>query len=312
METLVSFGSEMKVLGETSDAWQVGGWAVVFGTRDVTNLKDRFDGATDYDFEEGEKRTLYYNHGLDGTIKKTKMGQVKLETKDAGVWYSGELKKRTDYLQAHAERIAEGIKNGIFGTSTGAPAHLVEREKCPQGHNVKMWPIAEVSITPTPAEPLTSCVSLKSLAEIEAADENTPKFEEATAETDVVPDATDATKSLEILEAGQLYGSRFVDHSSRLLAAVGEYDERVEDLASKRAIKAGRVISEAHHAHISEICDALLAAAGKLKAHLGTHAPEPAGNDGMAGKSLAADDVELEIALMRQRIAAATLAVPIN
>lgn len=166
-DTLVAFGSEMKVLEETADGWRVGGWAVVFGSHDVSRLKDRFEASTDYDFEDGARRSLFFNHGLDGTIKKTRLGEVQLQLKEAGVWYEGQLKKRTDYLKAHAERIAEGIKSGIFGTSTGAPAHLVEREKTASGHQVKMWPIAEVSITPTPAEPLTSCVSLKSLEMME-------------------------------------------------------------------------------------------------------------------------------------------------
>jgi phage head maturation protease len=166
-DTLIAFGSEMKVLEETADYWRVGGWAVVFGSHDVSHLKDRFEKATDYDFEDGARRSLFYNHGLDGTIKKTRLGEVQLQMKDAGVWYEGQLKKRTDYLKAHAERIAQGIKSGLFGTSTGAPAHLVDREKTGGGHQVKMWPIAEVSITPTPAEPLTTCVSLKSLQQME-------------------------------------------------------------------------------------------------------------------------------------------------
>lgn len=166
-ETLINFGSEIKVLSETDDAWRVGGWAVVFGSEDASNLKDMFAADTDYDFEDGEARSLYYNHGLDGTIKKTRIGRATLELKDAGVWYEGEVKKRTDYLKAHAAKIVEGIKAGIYGTSTGAPAHLVEREKTATGHAVKMWPISEISITPTPAEPLTSCVSLKSLVALE-------------------------------------------------------------------------------------------------------------------------------------------------
>src|SRR5690606_1867108 len=111
-------------------------------------------------------RSVYYNHGLDGTIKRTRLGSATLQVKDAGVWIEGEIKKRTDYLKAHAEKIADGIKAGLFGLSSGAPAHLVERERAGVGHNVKMWPIAEASITPTPAEPLTTCVSLKSLMSV--------------------------------------------------------------------------------------------------------------------------------------------------
>lgn len=166
-DTLINFGSELKLIGETDDAWEVGGWAVVFGTHDASRLRDKFLKSTDYDVENGETRSLYYNHGLDGTIKKTRLGRATLEVKDAGVWYSGEIKKRTDYLKEHAAKIVEGVKAGIYGTSTGAPAHLVERKAVDGGHEVTLWPISEISITPTPAEPLTSCISLKSLIEIE-------------------------------------------------------------------------------------------------------------------------------------------------
>lgn len=173
-DTLVSFGSEIKALGETADAYKFGGYLVVFDTHDASNLKDKFTAATDFDIENGDRRSVYYNHGLDGTIKRTRLGSATLQIKDAGVWIEGEIKKRSDYLKTHAEKIADGIKNGVFGLSSGAPAHLVEREKCSGGHEVKMWPIAEASITPTPAEPMTTCVSLKSLMtveEIEGTDE---------------------------------------------------------------------------------------------------------------------------------------------
>ncbi len=169
MDTLISYGDGMKVLGETAEGWHIGGRAIVFDSHDVSHLRDKFTKATDYDIVDGDTRSLYFHHGLDDTIKAEKLGSVKLSIKEDGVWYEGSLKRRTDYLKAHAERIADGIKRGVFGTSTGAPAHLVRREACEGGHEIKLWPLAEVSITPTPAEPLTTCMSLKSL--VEAAEE---------------------------------------------------------------------------------------------------------------------------------------------
>jgi hypothetical protein len=168
--TLVSFGSELKSLGETADSWRVGGWLVVFDSADISSLRDRFTKSTDFDIQDGDRRSIYYNHGLDSTIKRTKIGNSQLFIKDAGVWMEGEIKKRKDYLSQHVEKIADGVKNGVFGLSSGAPAHLVERKKLDDGHEIELWPLAEASITPTPAEPLTSCVSLKSLVEIEEQD----------------------------------------------------------------------------------------------------------------------------------------------
>lgn len=167
-ETLVSFGGEIKSVEETGTGWKFGGWLVCFDSHDVSHLRDRFTKSTDFDIQDGDRRSLYYNHGLDGTIKRTRLGDCHVSVKDAGVWIEGEIKKRDDYLQKHAASIAANIKK--FGLSSGAPAHLVEREKVAGGHEVKMWPIAEASITPTPAEPMTGCFSLKSLMEAEQAE----------------------------------------------------------------------------------------------------------------------------------------------
>jgi HK97 family phage major capsid protein len=49
-----------------------------------------------------------------------------------------------------------------MGISSGAAGHLVERVKTNGGNFIAQWPIGEVSLTPTPAEP-RNVVSLKSL-----------------------------------------------------------------------------------------------------------------------------------------------------
>ena len=163
--TLINFGGEIKSVEETETGYRFGGWLVVFDKPDVSGLRDRFTKSTDFDIEDGDRRSLYYNHGLDGTIKKEKLGDCHVSIKDAGVWISGELKKRSDYLAKHVQHIAENIKQ--FGLSSGAPAHLVERVKVDGGHEIKKWVLSEASITPTPAEPMTFCTSLKSLVEME-------------------------------------------------------------------------------------------------------------------------------------------------
>ncbi len=175
MDTLVAFGSEIKTLEETPDSWRIGGFLVVFGSHDASHLKDRFSPETDFDIEDGDRTSIYYNHGLDGTIKRSKLGDGRLFITDAGVWFEGELKKRTDYLKEHIEKIAEGMSKKIemkgamfpaFGLSSGAPAHLVERVVVEGGHLVTKWPLrTDCSITPTPAEPFTSVGAIKSLNE---------------------------------------------------------------------------------------------------------------------------------------------------
>lgn len=175
-DTLIAFGEGIKSVEETADSYKFGAFLVVFDSPDISQFKDSFTKSTDFGFEDGETRPLLYNHGLDGTFGKTTIGKARLFMKDAGVWMEGEVKKRRDYLEKHVERVGEGLKatvrhRGIeapmFGASSGATGHAVVREAKSNGHEIKQWFIGEASITPTPAEPMTACLSLKSLQEME-------------------------------------------------------------------------------------------------------------------------------------------------
>ena len=176
-ETLIAYGAEIKAVEETPDSYKFGAYLVVFDSPDVSRHRDHFTKSTDYGFIDGETRPLMYNHGLDGTIGKTTIGRAQLFVKDDGVWMSGEIRKRRDYLEKHIDRIGHGLTQRtnikghdlpVFGTSSGATAHSVIRERAGDGHEIKQWHIGEASITPTPAEPLTGCGAIKSLGEIKA------------------------------------------------------------------------------------------------------------------------------------------------
>lgn len=186
MDTLIAFGDGIKSVEETEDSYKFGAFLVVFNSPDISSYRDSFTKSTDFGFEDGETRPILYNHGLDGTFGKTSIGKARLFIKDDGVWMEGEVKKRRDYLEKHVERVGEGLKatvrhRGIdapmFGTSSGATAHSVIREAKGQGHEILQWHIGEASITPTPAEPQTACMSLKSLQEMEMADGVEVEFE---------------------------------------------------------------------------------------------------------------------------------------
>lgn len=296
IDTLVSFGGAIKSVEETATGWKFGGWLVCFDTHDVSSLRDRFTKSTDFDIQDGDRRSLYYNHGLDGTVKRTRLGDCHVSVKDAGVWIEGEIKKRDDYLKKHAESIAVNIKR--FGLSSGAPAHLVERERVAGGHEVKMWPIAEASITPTPAEPMTGCISLKSLLEIE--------------EAEAAPPETDETKTTEIPDDNLPAGKSFVDHSEQVLATNAEFLERVESLIDMRCIKAGRVLSQANCDRIQGHVDSLQTTVEQMRALLSEHGPQDAANDTKAVEAaqaatkaveeLNAEIDDLEIMFLQQQM----------
>lgn len=243
---LVAFGGNMKSLGETETGYKVCGWAVVFDTVDLAG--DKFTAKTDFDLIDGERRGLYYAHGFDPAVKRAKIGDVTLHLKDAGLWFEGEIKKRSDYLAEYVDRMHEGVVKGLFGTSSGAPAHMVERD----GESITKWIFSELSITPTPCEPRTAIMPLRSL----------------------IPDATDEeTKELTTLTDGQLEGSRFHEHSSRLHGAVEEYKTRVQKYFAKDGFQEGRNLGEAALEHLELAHKSLREASEELGGYLDKHRP---------------------------------------
>src|SRR5262249_42472734 len=92
-------------------------------------------------------------------------------------WSAGSPRRRSTTLacgsrcrsaaKQYAEAIRELVAQGVLGFSTGAVAHLVGRTKGAVAGTMQIvsWPIAELSLTPTPAEPRTIGVTeLKALA----------------------------------------------------------------------------------------------------------------------------------------------------
>jgi len=82
----------------------------------------------------------------------------------------------------YEKRIMELAAAGKLGWSSGAAGHLVEREQVGKSWRIKSWPIAEASLTPTPAEPRNNAVSVKSLFDDIQPAQETPEPEHPTKE----------------------------------------------------------------------------------------------------------------------------------
>jgi len=166
IETLVWFGGACKAL---DDKGQVGGYLVLFGSPDQTDassLRDYFTPDTDFDLDSASaKSRLLYHHGLDPTIGNKKIGltPANLKADDAGIWAQAQLDLRDKYER----RLWAMVKEGKMGWSSGTVSHLIRREKQDNGsHKILAWPLGlDASITPSPAEPRTQAVALKSLVD---------------------------------------------------------------------------------------------------------------------------------------------------
>ena len=118
---------------------------VVYGGHDLVG--DTFLPGTDL----GGRRSFlgmpdYYDHTQRGI--KSQIGEVvAVGGDDEGIDFTIEL----DRAKRYADEIMRLYRAKALGGSTGAAGHLVVRE----GGILKRWVIAEISLTPTPAEPRT-------------------------------------------------------------------------------------------------------------------------------------------------------------
>jgi phage head maturation protease len=140
----------------------VKGYLVRFGDTQSADLEgDYFTKSTDYGFpiSDGKRVPLnvYYHHGMDTSVGKKSIGTGYIKMDNTGLWYEAQL----DLADEYGSMIAKLCKQGKMGFSSGAAAHLVERKSMGDVSEITRWPIAEASITPTPAEYRNSVKSLK-------------------------------------------------------------------------------------------------------------------------------------------------------
>ena len=147
-------GGAVKALGDG----KIGGYLVRFTDMQSPDLTgDYFTSETELGTVEA--LPVLYHHGQDAMIGKRVLGSGKLRKDDIGLWVEAQLALRDEY-EASIYKLAE---DGKLGWSSGAVAHLVEREqKTASVSWIKMWWVAEASLTPTPAEPRNEAATMKS------------------------------------------------------------------------------------------------------------------------------------------------------
>ena len=134
---------QLQIKAITNDSFTVAGWAVVYGGQDLEG--DTFNKDTDFMLGVVPEPVVLYDHAQE--IKNVLGKVTKIVKRDTGLWMEAQINKSKDY----AEQILELIKSGRLGYSTGSVSHLVQR----MDNNIKRWPVFELSLTPTPAEPRT-------------------------------------------------------------------------------------------------------------------------------------------------------------
>jgi hypothetical protein len=188
---LVAYGGEIKALGDG----RVGGYLVVFGSpddTDITEQRDFFTKDTDFGFDDRDtiETDIYYHHGLDAKIGKRRLGRGTLKVDDVGVWVEAQLKLRDEYERA----VYDMAQKKKQGWSSGTAPHLVARQRVGSANKILSWPLGlDASITPTPAEPKTLVLSLKSLGVTDEITEGNASLTDTDTDTTGSVDAEGAT-----------------------------------------------------------------------------------------------------------------------
>jgi phage head maturation protease len=150
--------SAIKAIGED----RFGGYGVVFGTSSQKDTQgEYFTSGTNYALNWYEKRPALYHHGLDNKLEVDPIGIIDtIKADDIGLWIEGQWNKANAYIEA----VKSLARAGKLGWSSGTLRHLKRVD--PDG-KITRWPIAEISMTPTPAEPRATGVSMKHISDEE-------------------------------------------------------------------------------------------------------------------------------------------------
>lgn len=157
MDTLVYFGDAVKALG----SGKVGGYLVRWGKPGDVDLEgDYFTPETDLGVEIGDRLPVYFEHGYDPVVKNRKIGRgTIIRTDDIGLWFEGQLELRDEY-----ERMIYALAEaGKLGWSSQAGGSLVSKSVGEGGTKIETWPLAEATLTKSPAEHRNAAVPIKSI-----------------------------------------------------------------------------------------------------------------------------------------------------
>jgi HK97 family phage major capsid protein len=155
-QSLAFFGDSIKAIGNG----KVAGFLVRYSSeQDPDVTADYFDKNTDYGVVDGSTLPVYYRHGMDEIVGSKSIGRGKVKFQDTGIWFEAQLNMRKEYERL----IYELAEAGKLGWSSQAGFTIVEKEPVGKSFYIKSWPIAEASLTPTPAEPRNNVITIKSL-----------------------------------------------------------------------------------------------------------------------------------------------------
>lgn len=155
-DTMVAWGDAVKALGDG----RVGGYLVRFSSEADPDLTGEwFTRATYYGPRDGDGADTLVHHGFPlkaglEELADRLLSPLRTRKDEVGIFAEAVL----DMADEYEEMLYQLVEQGKLAWSSGAPGHMVRRKGSGE---ITRWPIAEGSLTPTPAEPRNRVVSLK-------------------------------------------------------------------------------------------------------------------------------------------------------
>jgi hypothetical protein len=123
-----------------------------------------FDRETDIKARWFKSRPVLFHHGGDPAAKDEEYGDQELDAEptDDGWWSTVWLNRAARY----ASQVEAMLRAGKMYGSSGAISHLVRKD--PRTGHIEVWPHAEQTLTPTPANPYARITASKAVADLSA------------------------------------------------------------------------------------------------------------------------------------------------
>jgi len=124
-----------------------------------------FSPNTDIKASWFRERPVLFHHVMDQTIKDGDLGTQELDTKadDEGWWSTIWLNRAAQYWK----QVDALLQAGKMYGSSGAVAHLVRKDH--KTGEILVWPHAEQTLTPTPANPYARVTASKAISAFDSA-----------------------------------------------------------------------------------------------------------------------------------------------
>lgn len=258
-DAFLYFGDTLKAL---DDNGRVGGYSVRFTDatrRDLTG--EYFTSKTYLGAHEGDGVDVLFHHGMvipappkaSASQRKTFeafsdhiYGTAKSKRDDIGLFTEAVLNLADEYEAA----VFRLVKAGKLGWSSASAGHTVRKTS---DGEITRWPIIEISLTPTPAEPLNRAVTLKAIESLKFV----PLDEGEDDDFDEKPmsEAEKLVSSFKTLDVGT--------HSHLVVSACRDFGSRMSSRYEAR-LKAGRVFSEQNIRQMEECMTQLMSVHDRL------------------------------------------------